>query len=36
MQSINEIILKIEVTSQPKETFISKIEPNLNKSILNN
>ena len=31
MQSLNEIILKIEVTSQPKETFISKIEPNLNK-----
>ena len=31
MNSLNEIILKVEVFSQPKKTLIDEIEPNLNK-----
>lgn len=31
MNSLNEIILKVEVFSQPKKTLINEIEPNLNK-----
>ena len=32
MNSLNEIILKVEVFSQPKKTLIDEIEPNLNKA----